>query len=179
MSGTTDDRYLEWLYELVAAAGNRNPDRTYWHLFTQLYSKEFVWLVANDDNRVEDGKELRHEFVNEQGSDGIDPAWMDLGCSVLEMLVALSRRASFETGMRPDRWFWLMVKNMGLSGYWDARYSDAIFEAVDQAMEQLIFRTYDRTGKGGLFPLKHSPNDQREVEIWYQLAEYLLEGYPI
>jgi hypothetical protein len=39
----------------------------------------------------------------------------------------------------------------------------------------VIWRTYDRRGHGGLFPLQRSNRDQRRVEIWYQLSEYLLQ----
>ena len=179
MSGTTDDRYLEWLYELVAAARNRDPARSYWELARQLYTKEFVWLVANDDNRIEDGKELRYEFVAEQGSDGVDPQWMDLGCSMLEMLIALSRRASFETHLSPDEWFWVLMRNIGLDRFTDAQFSNAAAAEIDERLDRLIYRNYNHTGRGGLFPLRYSPNDQRKIELWYQLSEYLMEEYPV
>lgn len=179
MSGTTDDRYLEWLYGLVAAVRVRNPARSYWHLLKQLYTTEFVWLVSNDDNRVEDGKELRYEFVAEQGSDGVDTDWMNLGCSVLEMLIALSRRASFETVIPSDEWFWILLHNLGVDRYSDAEYTEAAKAEISDILERMIYRTYNHTGRGGLFPLKYSQHDQRKIELWYQLSEYLMEKYPV
>lgn len=175
MTGTPDDRYFEWLYKQLGSVRNRNPARSYWGLFRQLYSKEFVWLVANDDNRVEDGKELRHEFVDEQGSDGVDPSWLTLGCSMLEMLIALSRRASFESELAPTEWFWFFLKNIGIEQYTDEYYKSTDVGVVDEALDRVIYRTYLPDGIGGLFPLRNPSNDQRKVELWYQLAAYLIE----
>lgn len=179
MTGTIDDRYLEWLYELIGTVRNRNPARSYWSLARQLYTKEFVWLVANDDNRVEDGKELRLEFVAEQGTDGASPTWMGLGCSMLEMLVALSRRASFESDMTPGDWFWFFMRNLQFERFTDAKYDRSIESAVDETLDRVIYRTYLPDGIGGLFPLQEPRQDQRKVELWYQLAAYLLEADPL
>ena len=175
MTATLDDRYLEWLYGLVASVRNRNPDRSYWALIRQLYVKEFVWLVANDDNRVEDGRELRLEFLRDQDYNQVDQAWLDLGCSTLEMLIALARRAAFEAGKSPGHWFWEMLDNVGLRDYTDSnltRYSEG---EIDEIVNRIIFRTYAVDGSGGLFPLKEPAPDQRKVELWYQLNAYLLE----
>lgn len=63
MDGPLDEQYLKWLYRQVASSKYRNPARTYWSLLRQLYTTEFVWTVPNDDNRVEDGRDLRYEFL--------------------------------------------------------------------------------------------------------------------
>lgn len=181
MSGTIDDRYFEWLYSLIGAVRNRNPARSYWGLTRQLYVKEFVWIVPNDDNRVEDGKDLRREFIEQNGldPDQIDPTWMNLGCSMLEMLIALGRRASFESeGKTSGDWFWMMINNLDLRRFNDERYDDEGAQIIDETLDCVIYRNYSYDGSGGLFPLKDPIIDQRKVELWYQLAEYLLEGYP-
>ena len=92
MDGTLDDQYLTWLYSQTGSVRLRNKARTHWSLLRQLYSKEFVWLVPNDDNRVEDGRDLRYEFLHETGHTRASREWLAMGCSFLEMLVALSRR---------------------------------------------------------------------------------------
>ena len=142
----------------------------------QLYVKEFVWLIPNDDNRAEDGKELRYEFINEQGIDEVDQAWLDLGCSVLEMMIALARRAAFESDDEVVEWFWRFIFNLGLNNHTDIAYKSATEREVDNVLDTVIFRTYDADGLGGLFPLTHPRQDQRKVELWYQLAAYLSEG---
>lgn len=174
-SGTIDDRYFEWLYSQIGAVRNRNPARTYWNLCKQLYSKEFVWLIANDDNRLEDGLELRDHYLNEQVPDEVDPEWVELGCSMLEMLIALSRRAAFESEKSPAEWFGIFMDNLDLTQYNDAGYDADAREEIDTILDCVIYRSYSYNGKGGLFPLREPQRDQREVELWYQMAAYLLE----
>lgn len=142
----------------------------------QLYVKEFVWLIPNDDNRAEDGKALRYEFINEQGIDEVDQEWLDLGCSFLEMLIALARRAAFESDDEVVEWFWRFIFNLGLNNHTDSAYTRETEREVDNVLDIVIFRTYDADGLGGLFPLTHPRQDQRKVELWYQLAAYLTEG---
>lgn len=179
MTSTLDDRYFEWLYSNVAATRNRNPSRSYWKLLRQLYTKEFVWLIPNDDNRMEDGKELRYEFLDVEGIDEIDRNWMDLGCSMLEMLIALARRASFEYDrMTPVEWFGIFLHNLELDRYNDLAYDSRVSRQIDEVLDRVIFRSYSPNGHGGVFPLQHTTRDQRKVELWYQLAEYVLEEYP-
>ena len=168
-----DELYLTWLYSQIGSVKLKTLSRTYWSLLRQLYTKEFVWIVANDDNRVEDGRYLRYEFLDDQMIVDPDPEWMDLGCSVLEMLIGLSRRLSFEAEGKSRDWFWILLENLGLESYNDKTYSS--HEAVDAVLEQVIWRTYSQNGAGGLFPLKHPKKDQRKVELWYQLNSYLLE----
>lgn len=175
MNEPLDDLYLTWLYENIGSLKEKAPSRTHWNLARQLFSKEFVWIVPNDDNRVEDGKELRLEFLHYTGATPGDPMWMDLGCSMLEMLVALSRRLAFETGRDPVKWFWRLMDNLDLEQHTDRRYNEMVHRHVDEVMDRVIWRTYHHDGRGGLFPLESPPADQREVEIWYQLSAYLLE----
>ena len=173
---TLDDRYFEWLYGHIAAIRNRNPARSYWHLARLLYTTAFLWNVHNDDNRAEDGKELRYEFAEERNIDIQDPAWMDMDCSMLEMLIALSRRAAFESPGEPGDWFWKFVQNMELDKYTDAVWNLGIEREVEDRLERVIFRKYGADGMGGIFPLRYPRGDQRMIELWYQLSAYLLEG---
>lgn len=177
MSEPLDETYLTWLYTKVGLDKELGPRFTRWSLLRQLHKTEFVWFVPNDDNRVEDGRDLRYEFLDEFSITWVDEFWMRLGCSVLEMLVALSRRLSFEAEGEPSDWFWKMIDNLGLAGLTDHRYHlPHIPKQVEDVVNQLIFRTYEFDGSGGgLFPLKFPDKDQRQVEIWYQLSAYLLE----
>lgn len=173
MNTPLDELYLTWLYSQVCDVELKNPFRTYWNLFRTLYHKEFIWLVPNDDNRAEDGRLLRVEFLDNSGITGEDPNWMELGCSMLEMLIALARRLSFEDDATPSAWFWRLLENLGLEIYNDRVGVPG--PLVDEILDRVIMRTYDSDGSGGLFPLKNPSEDQRNVEIWYQLSAYLLE----
>lgn len=176
MSEPLDESYLNWLYSQVAQTRTRNPSGTYWNLLRMMYKTEFVWLVPNDDNRIEDGRDLRMEFLRERHIHDADPDWHQMPCSFLELLVGLSRRLSFEGGNTPDWWFWKMVQNIHLFRYTDAHPLPT--EDVQRRLDAVVWRTYDSNGLGGLFPLDNPSQDQTEVELWYQLNAYLLEnGY--
>ena len=167
-----DEAYLRWLYSQVASPRLRSPQKTFWKLTRTMYTTEFVWLVPNDDNRVEDGKCLRDEFLEKSRTHRVDSAWLALGCSFLEMIIALSRRLAFEAQRTPDWWFWQMMENLGLQDCHDASEIDE--DEIRRKLETVIWRTYKSNGHGGLFPLTRPTLDQRKVELWYQLNTYLL-----
>lgn len=175
MNEPVDELYFRWLYKLVGSVTEKNPARSYWSLLRQLYTTEFVWFVPNDHNRAEDGRDLRLRFVHYSGVSP-DREWMDLGCSMLEMLVALSYRVSDETGHKMKGWFWRFLENLELAELSDANYGELTEEAVSEVVNQVIWRQYDPDGLGGLFPLEHPKEDQREVELWYQMCAYLLDS---
>lgn len=177
MDEPLDESYLKWLYSQVASVRNRNPARTYWSLIRQLFTTEFTWSVPNDDNRVEDGRDLRLEFI-EQFNIVPDREWMAMGCSMLEMLIGLSRRLAFESEGEVSGWFWHLMDNLDLRHFNDRVYSGRerdISDHVSVVLDQVIRRKYEFSGRGGLFPLKNPNEDQRDVELWYQMAHYLLE----
>lgn len=169
-----DELYFVWLYGQVGSIETSNPSRTYWRLMRQLFTKEFLWIIPNDDNRAEDGKELRHEFIRKERLRRVDQEWLDLGCSMLELLIALSRRLSFEEDGEPREWFWKLIENLDLE-----RFNDHFHwrpGEVDEILDDVIWRTYNPDGSGGLFPLEHATEDQTKVELWYQMSAYLLEN---
>jgi hypothetical protein len=174
MSQPLDDQYLEWLYAQVASVKQKNPSRSYWTLMRQLYTKEYIWLVPNDDNRMQDGLDLRLEFMDE---DVWSEEWMSLGCSMLELFIGLSRRLAFEAEGEARDWFWQLLNNLDLSDLNDHIYHEGTrtVNRVDRILDNVIWRTYNKDGSKGLFPLKHPDEDQRDVEIWYQMSAYLLE----
>jgi hypothetical protein len=173
-----DERYFAWLYSLVADPTIEDRDLTYWELLRQLYERQFVWFVSRDDNRMEDGKQLRLEFLRSEGlrPSEVDRNWIDLGCSVLELTVAMSARLQFD--LDPDSnlayWFWeVLMENIGLRHYTDSEGFESC--DVDETLNKVIFRQYEPDGKGGFFPLQHPEQDQRGVELWHQLSAYAIE----
>jgi hypothetical protein len=174
MTKPLDELYFTWLYSQVGDTKIKNPNRTYWNMLKVLFTKEFVWLIPNDDNRMEDGKDLRYEFVDQSGLFDVDPHWLNIGCSMFELLVALSRRLAFEAEGEPREWFWHLISNLGLRDFKDSRrFSEA---EVEHILDRVIWRQYDSDGHGGLFPLKNPHRDQRQVELWYQLGDYVIEA---
>jgi hypothetical protein len=165
MTNRIEDYYFEWLTSQIHI-GNSN---TYNDLFQRMHELEFVWFVPNDDNRVQDGLDLRAEFLRGRHNNRFE--W---GVSVLEILIALSRRTAFTAGGTPEMWAWHLIENLGLK-----KASDPLTRSkaarVDDTLQALIWRTYERDGQGGFFPLRDSHEDQTKVEIWYQMNAYVNE----
>jgi hypothetical protein len=161
----TDIAYYEWLVSQIETPGNR----TYRDLFERLHNFEFVWVVPHDNNRMQDGLDLRTEFLN-----GNRPNMHLEGVTMLEILISLSRRVAFTAGGDERWWAWRLLKNLRLNKMSDP-LSEKQAQKVDEILYTLVWRTYDRSGKGGFFPLKESLEDQTKVEIWYQMNAYALE----
>lgn len=171
-----ENLYFTWLCAKVTLINQKHstPSLTYWTLLRTLHNTEFVWLLSGDDNRAEDGLELRLQFLFE--ADAPDhPEWRRIpNCSMLEMLIAFSRRTAFTTGDTAEFWFWEFMDNLGFKECNDG--SGVRPEDIEEVLQQVIWRTYDHRGVGGIFPLNHSTGkDQREVEIWYQFCDYLVD----
>lgn len=167
-----DDEYLEWLYSQVGSVDDEDPMRTYWALMKLLYSREFTWTNELDANRAQDGKDLRKEFANHHTRTRVSRDWLDMPCSVLEVLVGLSWKMEFEAEHTQSYWFWILIDNLGLTECSDSHPPDE--RIVDHILEKFMTRQYAPNGAGGLFPLQHTNEDQRNVELWYQAQAFLL-----
>lgn len=172
MTEPLENLYFNWLCNKVLRLDHPTPSLTYWNLLRQLHSTEYAWLLSGDDNRAEDGVELRTEFLTESRQP-YNEGWESVGCSVLEMLIAFSRKAAFNANETSEFWFWHFLDNLGLASANDA--SDATSEAVDDILSTFIWRTYNEDGSGGLFPMNNPNKNQKEVEIWYQFCDYLVD----
>lgn len=174
MSAYLDERYLDWLYGQVCFVED-NPSHSYGMLFHHLYTTKYLWLIPNDDNRDADGKDLRFEFLEEEGipDHRRDTYWLEVECSMLEFLVALARRFAFEADGTVAERFMELLENLELDQYNDEAEVDP--EAIDEILYRLNWRKYHYNGGGGLFPLRQPERDQRRVEVWYQMSAYILE----
>lgn len=145
-----------------------------------LYNKEFVWVVANDDNRIEDAMDLRREFLLDTRfrtsfSAAQTGQFRHHYPTVLEVIVGLSRRLSFEATGIAEVWAWRLIENLELHKMKDP-LTPRKREQVEDMLDALIFRTYQPNGVGGFFPLAFSEHDQTQVEIWYQMSAYIEEN---
>ena len=123
------EEYFEWLVDLLQDDYLRdNYQKLLWKLFTT----EFTWIVDYDSNRAKDGIYLRYLFSRDIDED-FD---MDIGCTVLEMMVALSRRCEDDIMYDPDigdrtgYWFWTMIQNLTLDIYDDYMYDEHAVEYI-------------------------------------------------
>ena len=184
-----ENDYFDWLCGLVHVDG---LDHSYRILARTMDNIEFVPLIPNDENRAEQGKNLRILYLGEvlNDLDRYDETVLLEPCSFFEMLVRLAMdmadilqdEDNFQELI--PRCFWEMVSNMGLEDCSDEAFGEAltpsaIADYIKKRCKNVIYRHYKRSGKDGLFPLKHSKKDQRAVEIWYQMNAYLIENYDL
>jgi hypothetical protein len=136
-----------------------------------MHETEFVWFIPNDNNRLMDANALRKEFLNGKIRVFRYPI------SVLEVLIALSRRAAWNGSGQAGDWAWKLIQHLHLQ-----RSSDPLtgrkLKRVDDILYKLIWRTYEPNGEGGFFPLREPKEDQTKLEIWHQMSAYIIENWP-
>lgn len=166
------NEYFEWLYDLTCSNRKSNVT-TFRKLLTRLHDTEFRYSILRDQNRAEDGIDLRNRFGD---ISRLPIEYLDGPCSVLEMMAALAIRCE-ETimddpsmGDRTSQWFWIMIVNLGLGAMSDNRYDR---QFVDDAINRFLDREYEPDGRGGLFRVRGCDVDMRTLEIWYQLCRFL------
>lgn len=174
--------YFEWLKNIVDPFVYRGNHE---HFFEILHSMTYVPVLDLDHNREMDGVGLRDIYVRGYGIDCSEIGLvLDSPCSVLEFLVALAQRMDYIYSSTDRRYFselfWEILHNIGLD--WQTTtdndferdpeaFQDRIYSAIDMVQN----RTYEPDGIGNLFPLRNPKEDQRNVEIWYQMNQYLIE----
>ena len=162
--------YFNWL---CAKVHNVRNGPSFDMLFKTFHNTEFVWLLPGDDNRAEDGKELRREFLI-MGDIPDDVEWRTLiPCSVFEMLIAFTRITEFNTDTPAKEWFWTMVQNLNLREVTDDSGVDPA--EIQEVLEHFMFRHYTPNGDGGLWPIQRPTRDQTQIEIWDQFCDYLVD----
>lgn len=175
--------YVGWLYSQINWEYKHHCLNSYNMLTHMLWVKPFAWTVPNDDNRIEDGKELRYLFITDPKlritfPEHLVEDFRAQPCSTLEVIVALSRRLAFAAQGEPGWWAWKLLSNLHLDKMKDPVSRRKQIQ-VDDILETLIWRTYNWDGEGGFFPIAHPRDDMKKVEIWYQMSAYLEEfGHP-
>lgn len=165
--------YFEWMVNLVC--GDRfAKDISYRKLLTLLHSVEFRYTILRDGNRAQDGIDLRYRYSFYNGYDDLSE-FIEGPCSVLEMMIALAIKCEEimdnpAYGDRTGQWFWGMITNLGLGGMYDAHFNK---QFVLERVGRFLNHNYAPNGKGGLFTVRNSNQDMRNLEIWYQMNLFL------
>ena len=108
MANELQRRYFDWMYNRVMG-----DKYSYRKLLVRLNEIPFIYILPMDENRKEDGLDLRYRFGHENGiSDKEIANHLDISdCSVLEMMVALAIHCEEnimddpEYGDRTSKWF--------------------------------------------------------------------------
>lgn len=172
----TDD-YLNWIYTRVIV-DEIYKGLSYEQLFNCLYSMQFRPINPMDENREQDGIDLRYRFADAMGIPyGQIACTIDSRpCSVLEMMAALAFRCEDQImtddayGDRASWWFFKMLDSLGLIDMDDQNFNR---NKVVFVVDRLNNLDYSSDGKGGLFYIPNSPVNMPKTDIWYQLMAYL------
>lgn len=174
-----DDAYFRWLVGLI---GNDYIEGHYQNLLHKLYVTDYIWELDYDRNRAADGLFLRKLFLREMGFSA-ETELLNRGCSMLEMMVALARKAEDDIMYNPDfgdrtgYWFWTMIQNLGLDLYDDGFWFE---DEVNRILDVFIHRRYAENGSaGGAFPVRNRTRDLRNTDLWWQMNSYLEENFPV
>lgn len=162
--------YFGWLCMIGMPDGFERSK--YSSLLKTLMDTEFLWILSRDENRAEDGLEMRSLYEEETG----EGCQADGPCSVLEMLIALSIRCDQELMYDPedenraDKWFWMILENLGLTEFTDKKYDE---EDVLWILSQWMDRNYGHDGRFCPFFIPKTATRFRRTELWNQLNWYL------
>lgn len=173
--------YFRWMSELVLPNA---PDREkYSYLLDALNRSTFYFDIPMDENRLQDGIDLRYRFAYLKGY-SIELIDLSLckgaSCSMLEMMTALAVKGDesvlydYETGSRVDYIFKTMITSLGFLSMTNDNFDERY---IDIQIDRLLNRDYAYNGKGGLFTVNNPRRDMREVDIWYQMSWYLQTLY--
>lgn len=166
--------YLEYLIITCNLYGYRN---SYYNLFWTLHNIQFTYRIERDENRVEDGHDLREGYsIPNRFSIKDHEYFYAHWVSVLEVLIALAIRVDNEiigdpANPHPEIFFMEMIENLEL------RRHKTDQNTIRQVVEDWLERRFDRCGFGSPFPVTDDDRDQRGLEMWDQMVSYLNENY--
>lgn len=183
LTSATSSTYIQWI--VLDKLGLSDKEwKKYNFLINSLAKIEFIWVHPRDENRYNDGLELRSQFSDETGRFLDSSSGLSSKCTMLEMMAALSIKVenrlmrNLDIGDRTSVWFISMIDNLGLSKCtntgWKYEYEDYIRGVCDR----VIKRDYKSDGSGGLFPLKNHSLNWKNEEIWTQCMAWIRENYP-
>lgn len=181
-----NDAYFRWLIGLI---GDQYICGNYQRLLWKLFCTDYIWELELDENRAEDGLYFRSIFAQNMGLSENDYMYLKgLGCdtsrpcSILEMFIALSRKAEDDLVHDPDygdrtaQWFWEIMENLGLDLYDDYQFYE---EEVDRILDIFLHHKYANNGSGGAFPIRNYTKDLRKTDLWWQMNAYMEEHFRI
>lgn len=172
------DVYFAWLYDQVMDVWDVNSEESYTAVCALMHQVIFTALVPYDENRIADAAGLRNNFKELAGN--IGPRELaDLmlpDASVFEVLIALADRADFMVPLTRKVWFHIFLENLKLDKYNDWYNRPRSTWPVERIINVFNSRAYQPNGRGGIFPLRRAPQDQRKVELWYQMGAYMTDN---
>lgn len=163
------DEYFQWLKE---QADFIEFGDDYDRLLSKLYAMDYTPVLRMDQNRLADAMTMRERICATYGFKR--PAY---SCSFLEFLVALSFRMHYicdaPNEYRVKEFFWRLLYNLQINEFSNHIWNEECERRVEDAVNRVNTHTFEADGAGGLFPMAAPKQNQRNLEVWYQLNQYL------
>lgn len=176
---TLPDAYFAWLYDQLFKVRDSLSWQSYTKVCRRMHEITFKDLIDYDENRIADAVGFRNGFL--AVSPGMGPLeisdLMEPDATIFEVLYGLARRADDMIPMTVPVWFKGFIENLGLGRFNDQYCLTHPTRSITKYLNRFNDRTYKPNGEGGLFPLKHPKDDQREVELWYQMGAWMTEKH--
>lgn len=169
------NQYYRWLYDYIDP---REQD-SYFILTQILFSIPFKYDIPMDQNREDEIFELQGNFADENPNDEMDiPRFF----SVFELMIILARHMEYQdmrdhTTGEVGPYFWELIENLGLRDYTDTymeHYPESQNEVRDCIVDMMDHNYNPIDGRGSLFPIKRGALDRTTMQLWDQLATYML-----
>lgn len=180
----TKTAYFQWLCDLVHC---EKKEKSYYKLLKIMFDTEFLVKNKNDINRGVDGALLKTDYIMTDETICYGPDLDPASCSVLEMIIGISKRMMFELAKDGDddesyfyHYFWEILDNLHLTWFDDKKIEwnpNQNTVRIEEILRILNERKYQKNGEGGMFPLRNPSKNQKRVEIWYQMQAYINEKY--
>lgn len=183
-----NNSYFEWLESFTKDEQLLNSDKQYDKLLRALWDIPFYGTIGNDSDRGEEGLELRvryNDILSRKSGNGEfhTPDVRDIfgECRVLEMLIALSMHMydlMQDMGVynSVSRWFWEIMRNVGFDKFDNQRFNKRTKYIIEKTVYDISNPNYDDHSKIGTRGGWFNSRNWQEIEIWYQMHEYL-RGY--
>lgn len=185
---TLSELYLKWLLRLINA--DNYKEKSYVKLCSLLNKVPFKPVIKLDENRLSDVQSLLRETYIQSQSDwyriNADEETIEFSkwpVSFLELIISLAMRIDLDFMREINEvdntriYFWILVRNLGFLEYDDEHWGEDAIISIVNRLNIVQDRKYDFDGKGGLFPLENSEVDQRNVQIWNQLCQFVSQKF--
>lgn len=167
--------YFRWLYDKID-----RTDNSYLSLMDILFSIPFTYDITMDANREGDIQQLQEQFIWEfpDAADTVPPIF-----SMFELIINLSRTMEYQSlldhevdDIRP--FFWDLIDNLGFMDFTDdfmSQYPNTQY-VIRQTIHDVLNHNYNPySGSGSLFPVTEYGRDRTKMELWDQMASYILQ----
>lgn len=184
------DEYFHWLITNFILSNDhisRKERITFTTMFDldapvmdSLKSMPFIFSqdIPMDENRLLDALHLRRTY-SMHVSNAVRKTWMENGyfeeeypVSVLEVLIALADRCDGIYLIGTHKWLYILLRNMGL--FAEPYILTTNMYKIGHIIRNFLEREYNSDGTdGGAFIIFDYPKDLRDIELWYQMCNYI------